>query len=87
MPLEANHHRHLKPPREMARRFKDCAEAIRETLQFADSIKLTLSDLKYNYPDEPVPSGKTPQEHLINVTWEGAANRYRPGVRQHKREG
>jgi error-prone DNA polymerase len=78
--LEVNHHRHLKPPREMARLFKDYPEAIQETLQFADTITFTLGDLKYNYPDEPVPVGKTPQEHLIDVTWEGAAKRYPDGI-------
>jgi DNA polymerase III alpha subunit len=60
--------------------FKDRPEAIGETLRFASEVKFTLADLKYNYPDEPVPVGKTPQEHLIDCTWEGAAKRYPQGV-------
>jgi error-prone DNA polymerase len=84
--LEANAHRHLKLPREMARLFKDCPEAIAETLRFAEQVTFTLADLKYNYPDEPVPVGKTPQEHLIDCTWEGAAKRYPNGIPEKVKE-
>ena len=34
------------------------------------------SQLKYEYPDEPVPPGKTAQQHLEDLTWAGAAERY-----------
>jgi error-prone DNA polymerase len=71
--LEANAERHLKPPEEMARLFREAPEAIAETIRFADNIGFSLDQLKYNYPDEPVPEGKTPQQHLEDVTWEGAA--------------
>jgi error-prone DNA polymerase len=84
--LEANAHRYLKGPREMTRLFRDCPEAIAETLRFAEQVKFSLSDLKYNYPDEPVPVGKTPLEHLIDCTWEGAARRYPKGVPPKVRE-
>jgi error-prone DNA polymerase len=36
--------------------------------------------LAYEYPDEPVPSGATPQNHLTKLTWEGAASRYPNGI-------
>ena len=78
--LEANAERHLKPAEEMARLFRDAPEAIAETLRFAERITFTLDQLKYNYPDEPVPQGKTPQEHLDDLTWEGAAKRYPDGI-------
>ncbi|HEY5237160.1 MAG TPA: error-prone DNA polymerase, partial [Rhizomicrobium sp.] len=78
--LEVNAHRHLKPPREMARLFKSCPDAIAETIRFASLINFSLADLKYNYPDEPVPVGKTPQQHLIDLTWAGAAKRYPDGI-------
>ncbi|MGH6861976.1 MAG: error-prone DNA polymerase, partial [Phyllobacterium sp.] len=35
---------------------------------------------KYDYPDEPVPPGKTPQQHLADETWKGAATRYPQGI-------
>src|SRR5258706_10359475 len=78
--LEANAERHLKPPEEMARLFREVSEAIAETVRFADRIHFSLDQLKYNYPDEPVPKGKTPQRHLEELTWEGAAARYPDGI-------
>ncbi len=78
--LEANAERHLKPADEMARLFHDAPDAIAETIRFADRIAFSLDQLKYNYPDEPVPKGKTPQQHLIDLTWVGAAQRYPGGI-------
>jgi error-prone DNA polymerase len=69
--LEANAERHLKPAAEMARLFRDHPQAIAETLRFADRISFSLDQLKYQYPDEPVPPGKTAQQHLEDLTWAG----------------
>src|SRR3954449_7670421 len=69
--LEANAERYLKPPREMARLFRDLPEAITETMRFASRISFSLDQLKYQYPDEPVPPGKTAQQHLEDLTWAG----------------
>src|SRR5690348_14252801 len=69
--LEANAERHLKPADEMARLFRDFPDAIAETLRFADRISFSLDQLKYQYPDEPVPPGKTAQQHLEDLTWAG----------------
>lgn len=69
--LEANAERFLKTPREMARLFRDFPEAIAETMRFADQIDFSLDQLKYQYPDEPVPPGKTAQGHLEDLTWAG----------------
>ena len=69
--LEANAERHLKPAHEMARLFRDIPEAIAETMRFAKRIDFSLDQLKYQYPDEPVPPGKTAQAHLEDLTWAG----------------
>jgi error-prone DNA polymerase len=69
--LEANAERFLKTPREMARLFRDFPEAIAETMRFANKIDFSLDQLKYQYPDEPVPPGKTAQGHLEDLTWAG----------------
>ncbi|WP_375161185.1 error-prone DNA polymerase [Bradyrhizobium sp. RDT46] len=69
--LEANAERFLKTPREMARLFRDFPDAIAETMRFADAIEFSLDQLKYQYPDEPVPPGKTAQGHLEDLTWAG----------------
>ncbi|MGY4161612.1 error-prone DNA polymerase [Bradyrhizobium sp. USDA 4461] len=69
--LEANAERHLKPAHEMVRLFRDLPDAIAETLRFAARISFSLDQLKYQYPDEPVPPGKTAQQHLEDLTWAG----------------
>ncbi|MGO4223680.1 error-prone DNA polymerase, partial [Lysobacter sp. TAF61] len=43
-------------------------------------IGFDLSDLHEEYPDEPVPPGKTSMQHLTDLTWQGAAWRYPDGV-------
>ena len=74
--LEANAERHLKPADEMARLFRDAPGAIAETMRFAGRIRFSLDQLKYQYPDEPVPPGKTAQRHLEDLTWQGAHRRF-----------
>jgi error-prone DNA polymerase len=77
--LQANAERYLKPPQEMARLFRDHPEAIAETMRFADRISFSLDQLKYQYPDEPVPPGKTAQQHLEDLTWAGAKEYFPDG--------
>ncbi len=74
--LQANAERHLKPAEEMARLFRDMPEAIAETMRFAGCVVFSLDQLKYQYPDEPVPPGKTAQRHLEDLTWQGAHARF-----------
>ena len=78
--LEANAERHLKPAHEMARLFRDVPEAIAETMRFAGRIDFSLDQLKYQYPDEPVPPGKTAQQHLEDLTWAGAHKYFPTGL-------
>src|SRR3954452_3724581 len=74
--LEANAERHLKPAQEKARLFRDIPDAIAETMRFAGRITFSLDQLKYQYPDEPVPPGKTAQRHLEDLTWAGAHRKF-----------
>lgn len=78
--LEANAERHLKPAHEMARLFRDLPEAIAETVAFAARIAFTLDQLQYQYPDEPVPPGKTAQHHLEDLTWAGVSKYFPEGA-------
>jgi error-prone DNA polymerase len=75
--LEANAERHLKPAAEMARLFADYPQAVARTAEIAQRIAFDLSELRYEYPDEPVPPGKTPQAYLEELTWRLAAERYK----------
>jgi error-prone DNA polymerase len=78
--LQANAERHLKPAEEMTRLFRDFPEAIAETIRFADRIHFSLDQLKYQYPDEPVPPGKTAQQHLEDLTWAGVTQYFPDGI-------
>ena len=74
--LEANAERHLKSADEMSVLFHQVPGAIAETIRFANRITFSLNQLKYNYPDEPIPKGKTAQQHLHDLAWHGATWRY-----------
>ena len=78
--LAANAERHLKPPAEMMRLFRDCPEAIAETLRLSDALAFSLDELKYEYPDEQMEGFSSPQEALEHLTWQGAARRYPDGI-------
>ncbi len=84
--LEVNAERHLKSADEMARLFHAAPDTIAETIRFADRIAFSLDQIKYNYPDEPVPKGKTSLQHLTDLTWAGAAERYPAGIPPKVRE-
>jgi len=78
--LEANVERHLKEPREMARLFRDAPEAIEETGHLLDRVSFSLSELTYEYPEEPTPPGWTPQGWLEELVRRRALIRYPQGV-------
>ncbi|WP_409561092.1 error-prone DNA polymerase [Hyphomicrobium sp. MC8b] len=78
--LEANAERHLKRPADMAQLFRDCPSAISATQELLQRIDFSLGQLKYEYPDEPVPPGWTPQGWLEHLTWQKAHERYPAGI-------
>ena len=78
--LFANGERHLKAPDEMARLFADFPEAIANTVEIVRACSFSLDELRYEYPAEPVPEGRTAQQELVRLTWEGADRRYPGGV-------
>ncbi|AYJ85358.1 DNA polymerase III subunit alpha (plasmid) [Sphingomonas paeninsulae] len=75
--LEPNAERHLKSPAEMKRLFRKYPQAIVETTRLLSRIDFTLEDLKYEYPHEPVPLGKTPNGWLVRLTMRAARDRYK----------
>ncbi|HZZ32749.1 MAG TPA: error-prone DNA polymerase [Phenylobacterium sp.] len=77
--LQANAERHLKSPAEMARLFAKFPGAVERSAEIAERIDFDLGQLRYEYPDEPVPPGKTAIQHLRDLAWEGAQWRY-PGI-------
>ncbi|MDP6690014.1 MAG: error-prone DNA polymerase, partial [Alphaproteobacteria bacterium] len=82
--LDANAERHLKSAEEMARLFADYPDAVARTVELAERCQFSLDELRYEYPAEPVPEGRTAQQELQRLTWTGARERYgaviEPGV-------
>ncbi|MFN3511970.1 MAG: error-prone DNA polymerase [Phenylobacterium sp.] len=83
--LAANAERHLKAPEEMARLFARFPGAVERSVEIAEQIDFDLSQLRYEYPDEPVPPGKTAIQHLRDLTWEGAKWRFEKGMGEKER--
>ena len=71
--------RHLQSPEDMARLFAAHTEAVARTAQIAAKCQFSLSELFYQYPHETEP-GRTAQQVLEDLTWEGAARKYPDGV-------
>jgi error-prone DNA polymerase len=78
--LEANAERHLKAPKEMARLFRGRVDAIERTLEIVERCRFSLDELRYEYPEEPVPKGQTPQQRLAELARQGADERFPEGV-------
>ena len=76
--LAANAERHLKSPAKVAVLFRDHPHALANAVEIAERCRFSLGELRYEYPDEVVGEGRTPQRELEILTWQGAARRY-PG--------
>lgn len=68
--------RHLKSPQDMARRFRDHPEALRASLVIAERCTFSLRDLQHQYPEEYVIPGRTAQEALTTLAWNGLRQRF-----------
>ncbi|HWT99159.1 MAG TPA: error-prone DNA polymerase [Terriglobales bacterium] len=84
--LLANAERHLKAPDEMSRLFRRYPEAIANVATIIDRCRFSLSELKYEYPDEVTEPGETPQQTLARLAWKGAEWRYPNGVTENVRK-
>jgi error-prone DNA polymerase len=78
--LAVNADRHLKPPEEMMRLFRNAPEAVEETLALSDELSFSLDELRYEYPDEQVNGFDNAQDALAHLTYEGATRRYPQGI-------
>jgi len=70
----------LRTLAEIADLFRDSPDAMAHTVEIASECKFSLDELRYEYPVELAPQGKTPIEHLKRLTWEGANGRWPRGV-------
>lgn len=74
--LYPNAERCLKPIPEMLRLFRNYPDAIRRTQEIAEACQFSLSSLQYIYPVELTMEGRTPQEELTALAWEGAREHF-----------
>ena len=74
--LLPNAERDPKSAQQMAELFVRVPEAVRRTVEIAARCTFSLDELRYEYPEELAPPGRTPLEHLRQITWEGARRRY-----------
>jgi error-prone DNA polymerase len=74
--LHQNAERYLKPIPEMLRLYRQYPDAIERTQEIASACRFSLSELKYVYPEEITTPGRTPQEELIHLTWQGATEKF-----------
>lgn len=74
--LYQNAERYLKPLDEMQRLFKNYPEALTNAQQITDACQFSLDSLAYIYPQEITSEGRSPQEELEKLTWEGASEKF-----------
>ena len=78
--LRRNAERRLKPPLEMEALFSGEAEWIRETMRVHEECSFSLSELRYRYPSEWIPTPHTAQSYLEELCREGVEGRYPGGA-------
>ncbi len=76
--LEPNAEAHLRSRSRLARLYRP--EWLENTLVLAGRCNFSLAELRYEYPQEIVPEGHTPQSWLRQLTEEGAVKRFPQGV-------
>ncbi|MDV6168131.1 error-prone DNA polymerase [Flavobacterium sp. DG1-102-2] len=78
--LYQNAERYLKTEDEMQRLFRHYPEALTAAREIADACQFSLNSLKYIYPEEITSGGRTPQEELEMLTWQGANEKFIDGI-------
>src|SRR5438045_4340574 len=67
---------YFKSPAEMRQVFRDFPEAITNTLDVGERCHLDLEFGSSKYPEYPVPAGKTREEYLRELCYQGLRARY-----------
>ncbi len=68
---------YLRQKAELEDLFRECPEAIANTIEIAEQCTLDLTRyLSYTFPDYPAPEGYTPESYLQKLCYEAAARRY-----------
>jgi len=73
---ERNADRHLKSRKEMERLFAKFPQALHNSVAIAERCRFDLRQLQYQYPDELVMTGRTPQDALERLTHRALRERF-----------
>ena len=73
-----NAERHLRQLADLQAVYAPCPAALARTIQVAARCTFSLDELRYEYPRELAPPGLSPMQHLRNLAWKGAHQRYGP---------
>ena len=73
--IRSNDQHALKGPEDMARLFRDDPASLDRTREVADRCTFALGELRYRYPLERLPKGKTSIQYLEERTFAGAERR------------
>jgi len=74
--LKPNAEHALRSPSAFAALFSDNLAAVARTEEVAERCAFSLAELKYRYPSERLPDGRTSSEWLRHLTFDGAFRRY-----------
>ena len=72
--LQPNAERHLRSRYRLSRIYPP--ELMGQALQVAARCSFSLNEISYRYPSEVVPPGRTPRQHLRELTYAGAEKRW-----------
>ena len=75
---QGNGERYLRPIDRLLELYPE--EMLDESVHIARRCDFSLDELRYEYPEELVPPGVEAHEHLRQLTYEGAAERWPDGV-------
>jgi error-prone DNA polymerase len=78
--LLPNSSRHLQPFAARQAQYAALPGAMERTQEVLSRCRFRLDELRYEYPDELAPPGKTPMEYLRELTVRGARGRYPGGI-------
>ena len=68
---------YLYPPKDMEILFRDCPQALTNTVSIAEGCHFDLAyDIGYTFPQYPAPEGYTPQSYLEKLCYDAAIRRY-----------
>lgn len=85
--LLLNRERYLKSREQIADLYRDRPDMIARTLEIAQRLQFSLTELRYHYPREYLPPGRSASEFLLSLVDDGLAWRYRdkPDLRERAR--